>query len=161
MYWNIVPIAARIAILLNAVDNCQICLNNVLHIEMGIRRAQGGSIKNNQIYEPFQKHSAGGCNLRDRKRCHLVQKTPVAHSHRLRVPVTRQWDVVAAATTAEHFATVSTMVPTPHDRESRLACHASRRIIVRHPSRRSLDALLPPLGHGRSCESEKHERGNN
>lgn len=132
-------------------------LEYVTHIEREYVTHTGiSNRKYNRICEPLQKYSTGGRDLRDRsKGRHLVQETPVAYSHGFRVPVTRQWDVVAAATTAKHFTTISAMVPTSHDRESCLASHASWRVVVRHPSGRSLDALLPPLGNGRSCRNKR------
>jgi len=120
-----------------------------LYIEKEVYRI-GNSIENNRIFKPLQKYSSGRRDLRDRKRRHLIQKTPVAHSHRFRVPEMRQWNVVVAATTTEHFTTISAMMSTSHNRESRLASHTPWRIIVRHPSRRSLDALFSPFGDRRS-----------
>jgi len=139
----------------------QICAIYIAHRETitartgeGERR-RGDSMESDRINEPPRKHSAGGRDLGDRKRRHLIQETPVAHSHGFRVPVTRQWDVVAAATAAKHFAAIATVVPASHDRESRLAGHASWRVVVWHPSRCSLDAFFSSLGDRRGCCKEK------
>lgn len=127
---------------------CRICAN-ILYIEKEMYRV-GNSIENNWIYQPLRKHSSGRRDLRNRKRRHLIQKTPVAYPHGFRVPEMRQWNVVAAATTTEHFTTISAMVSTSHNRKSRMASHTPWRIVVRYPSRCSLDAFLSPFSDGRS-----------
>lgn len=91
---------------------------------------------------------------RHRERRHLIEKTPVAHPDRFRMPVTRQGNVIAATTAAEHLAAVSAMVSTSHHREPCLTRHATGRVVVRDPGWRSFHALLATLGYGRRCKHD-------
>lgn len=104
--------------------------------------------------EGKQGYSAGRRDLGDGERCDLIEKTPVADTHRLRMTVSWQWNVIAAATTTEHLAAVSAMMSSSDYRETGVARHATRCIVVRYPRRGTLHTLLAALGHWRTCSNE-------